>query len=373
MKKRFFSILLCAFAAACAMVEPFISDLNLTLSRESTVFAPDPVWTSGDAVKVLSSTRRSGKVFRLSAGAKQESGTFSGEKPGSAPFILTAPEALSVEYKTTSTFYATFPQVQRYVADGYDADACLYAATADGSVATRLRCPMAVLSLPLKSQLGITSLTLTTPDEYPLCGKALVRLGADAAVTFEGEGACSLVLDCGKGVTPGTSATVFRFVLPSAALSAGADLKISDAEGGAMYLSIAPIALANGDLLTLPETQYAQEAPPYLSTSVPGLYSITNKGMVTPVFACDALRDQIGLLESSDALEWRLQRLSEGKLLRVSLPKRRGTLFDAEFSSIGLSTSLKGMVQMRSVQSKDGLVWCLDATGNKLLIFNTAL
>ena len=373
MERRFFFILLCAMVAACAVIEQFTSDLSLTLSRGGTSFAPEPVWKGGDAVKVLSSTRKSGKVFTLSSGSGLADGVFSGEKPGSAPFIVTYPSALEVGFLSGTSFSATFPKVQKYVADGYDADACLYAAATDGSGSLRLLCPMALLELPLQSPKSILSLSLNTPDGHPLCGEALVTLGGSPAVRFEEAASCSLTLTCGKGILPGSQATLFRILLPPDALGAGATLVITDTEGGAMSLSVDPVSLGSGEVLTLPETQYSRMAPPYLSVTAPGLYSISRTGNAVPVFAYEALSDQIALRETPDAVQWRLQRLSEGKVLCLTLPLRRGAVFDAQCAAVGNVSCPQGTLTLTPVQSRDGLEWYIDASASTLFIVKTLL
>ena len=85
MKKRFFSILVCAVLAACAVIDQFTNDLTFTLSREATAFAENPAWASGDAVRVLSSTRTKGSSFNLSTGVRTNPAappsTWSGPRP----------------------------------------------------------------------------------------------------------------------------------------------------------------------------------------------------------------------------------------------------------------------------------------------------
>lgn len=373
MKRRFFFILLCVTVAACAMVEQFANDLNLTLSRGATTFAPTPVWKGGDAVKVLSSTRKSGKIFNLSSGSGLADGVFAGEKPGSAPFVVTYPSALEVSFLSGTSFSATFPQVQKFVEGGYDTDACLYAASADGSGAVRLLCPMALLELPLQSQKSILSLSLNTPDGHPLCGEASIALNGYPAVSFSQGASCTLTLNCGKGILPGSQTTVFRFLLPPDALDAGASLSITDIEGGAMSLTIDPVSLGIGEVLTLPETQYARMAPPYLSVTVPGLYSINRTGNAVQVFAYEALSDQIALRETADGIQWRLQRLSDAKVLSLSLPKRRESIFDAQCSAVGNISCPKGSLVLTPVQNKDGLEWYIDTNASTLFIVKTLL
>ena len=127
MKGRIFSVLACAVLVACAVIEQFTNELSLTLAREDTAFAPEPVWVSGDAVKVLSATRKSGQSFSLSAGMRTASGTFRGEKPGSAPFLLLWPASAEGEYLSAASMRLQLPAVQSFDKDGYDASACPFA------------------------------------------------------------------------------------------------------------------------------------------------------------------------------------------------------------------------------------------------------
>ena len=85
MKKGICFVAACVLLTACTVIDQFTNELGFTLTREAVPFAADPVWVSGDAVKVLSSTRPRGNTFALNSGARSARGGFSGEKPGSAP------------------------------------------------------------------------------------------------------------------------------------------------------------------------------------------------------------------------------------------------------------------------------------------------
>ena len=373
MKRRFFSIFACVLIAACAVIDQFTSDLDFTLSREGTVFSPKNVWGSGDAVNVLSSTRTRGKVFSLSSGTRSEKGRFAGEKPGSAPFHLVWPATFPAEYSTPAFISASIQSVQTYAKDAFDASACLYVASAESSAELQMRTPMAVLELPLTGDMGIARIELKTPEGYPLCGTAQVRVNDVPSLSFDDESGNTLTLDCGKGVKPGSRATVFRLVIPPAALAAGASLLVTDIDGGAMRLALDPVTLERGDLLTLPQTAYVQAEPPYLNLKTPGLYTLNAKGQASPVYAYEALRDQMALVETADAIQWRLQCLEDGKVLSVQVPPLRDAAFEAQFSAIGVPACPEGVRTLSNVKRADGLEWCVDADAKLLLILRTAL
>ncbi len=373
MRWRFFSVLACAALVACAVIEQFTNELTLTLSREATVFVPDPAWSSGDAVKVLSSTRKSGQSFALSAGARTATGTFRGEKPGSAPFLLLWPASAQGEYVSGSELGLQLPAEQQYVKDGFDASACPFAASVEGSETATLRCPMAVLELSVTGDATLAALTIQTPEDHPLCGSASLRFGGTPALHFKSGASNTLTLSCGSGVKLSKKATAFRFVLPPEALSSGADLVLTDAEGGAMRCSLASVSLEAGSVVPVPAIAYEQQEPPFLNQSIPGLYTVSASGKVTAIYAYESLRDQIGLIETADALEWRLQCLEDGKVLRVQLPLKRDKTFAAQFSAIGVSACPAGSVTLHPVQVKDGLEWLLDASGSTLLILSASL
>jgi len=373
MKGRIFSLLACGLIASCGLIEQFTDELTLTLSRGETIFAPDPVWRSGDAVKLFSSTRKSGERFTLSSGALEPGGVFSGERPGSAPFIALYPASLSASYRSASSLSVQLPSVQGYVAGSFDAAACPYAASVEGNGSVRLDSPMSVLELPLVGDAAITSLSLITPKEHPLCGSAVLDISGEPALAFADNAGCVLTLDCGKGVKLSATPVQFRFVLPPAALAAGAVLKILDSEGGAMQLPLEPLQLGRGELRSLPQATYVQEEPPYLSLATPGLYSLAADGTPVEIYAYEPLRDQIGILEGSGSVEWRLQCLEEGKVMRVILPGQRGKTFGAQFFPIGISDCPGGTVMMTAVQRTEDMEWLLDSSGNLLLILKTAL
>lgn len=373
MKKRFFSILVCAVLAACAVIDQFTNDLTFTISREATAFAENPAWASGDAVRVLSSTRTKGSSFNLSTGVRTNKGLFSGEKPGSAPFHLVWPASVAAEFSSQEALTATLSAQQSYVKDGYDASACLYAATAETGGEYRLYTPMAVLGVPLTGAMSISRLTLSTPEGHPLCGKAQVKPGEDPTLSIDTEAGYDLTLDCGKGVKLGSKAVWFRFVIPPAALAGGAVLQVTDTEGGAMSLALEPAAPGRGGVLTLPETAYVQAEPPYLNQQAPGLYTLSKSGKATPVYTYVSGRDQLALIETPDALQWRLQCLEDGRVLRVTVPPVRSAAFDALFSAIGVPACPEGMLTLSPVKCEDGLEWCIDASETYLLILQPAL
>lgn len=373
MKKGICCVAACILLTACTVIDQFTNELGFTLTREAVSFAAEPVWMSGDAVKVLSSTRPRGNTFALNSGARSARGGFSGEKPGSAPFFLVWPVEAVAEFGAPSSLMVTLPDVQAYSKDSYDAAAGFFTARLEGSGEAQLRTPMAVVELPVRGDMGIARLELKTDGNHPLCGKAQVSTGAEPALSFEGETGHALTLDCGKGVKLDAGAAVFRFVLPAGALSGGAQLLLTDTDGGAMSVALDPVELGRGACVTLQEVEYVQSEPPYLNLTAPGLYTVNIKGQMMPVYAYTPLRDQIGLVEGPASLEWRLQCLEDGKVLCVRLPLQREGAIEAQFSAIGVSGCPAAPVTLTPVKREDGLEWYIDASGGTLLIVQTAL
>ena len=232
---------------------------------------------------------------------------------------------------------------------------------------------MSVIELPVTGDAVLRALELSAPENHPLCGSAVLSLGAEPSLRFEEGASSALTLSCGGGVKLSKNAARFRFVLPPEALSEGAELTLTDAEGGVMRCVLEAAPLERGGLLELPAVEYEQQEPPYLNQRTPGLYTISSKGKAAAIYVYEACRDQIAWIEGADALEWRLQCLEDGKVLRVRLPLQLGTAFDAVFSAIGVPASPDGKLRFSPVKSEDGLEWLVDASGKTLLILNTAL
>lgn len=373
MKRSFLFLPLLLCALSCNIIDQFGTDLSLSVSRQELSSGDTPVWQKGDKLLVLSSTRTSGLTFDMSSGAGRSTASFSGQKPGSAPFYVVIPAGAGTVYSSRDVLSTTIPQKQKHIAGQADPDAFFAAACVYESGSVELKNLCSVLEVPVSGSSRISGIEFIAPEGRSASGKAFINFDGTPRLSFDsGAVSAKIRLDCSGTDAPGKNAVVFRLSLPPSSLSAGAQLCVIDEEGGSMLVDIAAAELDAGEVLTLPQIDYEQQLPPYLSVSTPGIYTVAG-GRVTPVYSYEGTRDQLAIVSGKSLFSWRIQSLASARLFSIYLSGKPSEGGVAGLESYGISNAPEGSRTLRTVQRNDGLVWLLDTDGDYLFIINEEL
>lgn len=138
----------------------------------------------------------------------------------------------------------TFPATQSYAENSFGLGANAMVAVTDGKDDNILRFKnlCGYIKLKVYGDATIKSLTLKGNDDEPLAGAATITAiyGNDPVTTLADDATTTLIIDCGTGVTLGTTAeeaTEFWFVVPSQSFAKGISIDITDINGLVMTQS----------------------------------------------------------------------------------------------------------------------------------------
>lgn len=138
----------------------------------------------------------------------------------------------------------TFPATQSYAENSFGLGANAMIAVTDGKDDNILRFKnlCGYIKLKVYGDATIKSLTLKGNDDEPLAGAATITAiyGNDPVTTLADDATTTLIIDCGTGVTLGTTAeeaTEFWFVVPSQSFAKGISIDITDINGLVMTQS----------------------------------------------------------------------------------------------------------------------------------------
>lgn len=178
----------------------------------------------------------------------------------------------------------TFPATQSYAENSFGLGANAMVAVTDGKDDNILRFKnlCGYIKLKVYGDATIKSLTLKGNDDEPLAGAATITAiyGNDPVTTLADDATTTLIIDCGTGVTLGTTAeeaTEFWFVVPSYNFAKGISIDITDINGFVMTQSTTKEVIVNRNTIQ-PMTAFEfKPQSSYKPTNNEILYTATSK------------------------------------------------------------------------------------------------
>ncbi|MBO4446921.1 MAG: hypothetical protein J5764_02210 [Bacteroidales bacterium] len=358
--------------ASCTIFEQFSNDLRLSISRESFKTGEAALWQTTDKILVLSESRSSGMRMSLQSGAGTEQAVFSGEKPGSAPYIVVFPYSSRAKRESADDVRLTLQSSQKWYADYADPAACISLATASGNENIRLLNLQAILEIPVVGYGELKSVSLTVPEGGMLWGETLTGLAGTPTARFTSEETAAsrtLSLDLGSEGTVELSSTpvYLRFALLPEALLRGATLEMFDSENGSMQYEIPALRLQRTRIHTLDNVRYARTIEPVLNETTCGVYRIAS-GKGNPIYTYIPCENQFALRRSASGLTYRIQNLSEGKLLSVSFPADLSEEGTIQVEVAGIEGCPSGRRTVEVAKRADSQIWLSDLEGPYMYI-----
>lgn len=236
-----------AFALACSVAEIEEPETDLVSGNDelvcnlgdltrATLSSDEPVWESGDAIKVFSSENKASK-FVLSSGEGTTSGVFNGTLLGSGPYYAFYPYGSGVTCSSGKLNF-TMAQAQTHK---------------NGSVATGLNKMFArfneekrlnflnicgILELKVKGNATLSKVVVRSAISEMLWGTASLSLngleGSDEQTMTLSNGSNEVYMNCSVTLSA-SSAKKFLFVLPAGTLSHGFTVEFYDASSNLIY------------------------------------------------------------------------------------------------------------------------------------------
>ena len=195
----------------------------------------------------------------------------------------------------------TFPATQSYAENSFGLGANAMVAVTDGKDDNILRFKnlCGYIKLKVYGDATIKSLTLKGNDDEPLAGAATITAiyGNDPVTTLADDATTTLIIDCGTGVTLGTTAeeaTEFWFVVPSQSFAKGISIDITDINGLVMTQSTTKEVVIDRNTIQPMTVFEFKPQSSYKPTNNEILYTATSKiePYATDVFGANIISNE---------------------------------------------------------------------------------
>ena len=195
----------------------------------------------------------------------------------------------------------TFPATQSYAENSFGLGANAMVAVTDGKDDNILRFKnlCGYIKLKVYGDATIKSLTLKGNDDEPLAGATTITAiyGNDPVTTLADDATTTLIIDCGTGVTLGTTAeeaTEFWFVVPSQSFAKGISIDITDINGLVMTQSTTKEVVIDRNTIQPMTVFEFKPQSSYKPTNNEILYTATSKiePYATDVFGANIISNE---------------------------------------------------------------------------------
>ena len=250
-KELFYSVLtfvLLLLAAGCQQPEfdwrPEVASNVLMASLESEVATKThiespvdgiyyPYWTANDALAVYVDGLNIPDLYRLSAGAGTDKGTFSGVVRGSRYVALYPYEDRMEDGLQGNVLHLSLPAEQVYLEGSFGEGAFPMLAVNEGNALSFLNL-CSVLKISMTGEAMVRSIRFTAKDsKMSVSGKATVRtdFASKPELTMESGGSSSVLLQCTSIQLDSDHPTDFFLVIPPGTYKGGFTLEVDTFSG----------------------------------------------------------------------------------------------------------------------------------------------
>lgn len=230
-------------------------------ATKTTLDGNSILWAKGDAITLFG---QDGKPYSytLTDGAETTSGTFGiSELPDQQVTAYAVYPAVEATLSGTSVS-VNIAAAQTYVAEGFSTAYPMAAVTDDGENFTFSNLAT-VLSLSLKGDMSVNTITVESLDGAGIAGAATVDFAGEIPVLAAAERASSSVtLDCGGVQLTTDTETVFNFIIIPGTYEEGFKITVLNAEGnGPVKFTPTDITLSPGTIKPFGSAMDAYSVP----------------------------------------------------------------------------------------------------------------